>query len=58
MHGAWRKSSFSGGEVNCVEVAYTATVRVRDSKNPEGGILRFPESAWSPLINAMAWDER
>ncbi|WP_082860156.1 DUF397 domain-containing protein [Alloactinosynnema sp. L-07] len=58
MHGEWRKSSFSGSEVNCVEVAYTATVRVRDSKNPDGGMLRFPDDAWSPLIDAVTWDER
>jgi len=46
---AWRKSSFSQGNTNsdCVEVSWTSPVTaVRDSKNPEGGILTVPESAW------------
>ena len=33
----WRKSSFSGGTGQCVEVT---PVAVRDSKNPEGPTLR------------------
>lgn len=33
----WRKSSFSGGTGQCVEVTPRA---VRDSKNPEGPTLR------------------
>ena len=36
----WRKSSFSGGENSaCVEVVPTLDA-VRDSKNPDGPILR------------------
>jgi hypothetical protein len=36
----WRKSSFSGGENNaCVEVVRSLDA-VRDSKNPDGPILR------------------
>ena len=36
----WRKSSFSGGEnSNCVELVGTLDA-VRDSKNPNGPILR------------------
>lgn len=34
----WRKSSRSGEETNCVEVAHTLAA-VRDSKNPDGGVL-------------------
>lgn len=48
MHRAWRKSSFSDHAGACVEVAYSATVRVRDSKNPTGGTLTLPPVAWSP----------
>jgi hypothetical protein len=37
---AWRKSSYSSANGQCVEVAYaTATVAVRDSKNPTGPVL-------------------
>jgi len=45
----WRKSSFSngGGNSSCVEVGWAAgTTAVRDSKNPGGGMLAVPESAW------------
>jgi hypothetical protein len=36
----WRTSSYSGGENNdCVQVANTLEA-LRDSKNPDGGILR------------------
>lgn len=43
----WRKSSYSGGDNNCVEIAATgANVAVRDSKNPCGGALSFSPSAW------------
>jgi hypothetical protein len=42
-HAVWRKSSFSGTETACVEIAHPAeapTVGIRDSKNPSGGVLR------------------
>lgn len=43
----WRKSSYSGGDNNCVEIAATgANVVVRDSKNPCGGALSFSPGAW------------
>ncbi|MBC6451166.1 DUF397 domain-containing protein [Actinokineospora xionganensis] len=46
---AWRKSTFSAAnEAACVEIAYSTDLRVRDSKNPDGGTLRFPDSSWSP----------
>jgi hypothetical protein len=53
--GPWRKSTRSGGADNCVEVA-TATdhhVGVRDSKNPDGGILVFNPSAWSDFLEGV-----
>ncbi|CRK55670.1 hypothetical protein [Alloactinosynnema sp. L-07] len=52
MHAQWRKSSFSSiNEAECVEVAYQADVRVRDSKNPAGGDLTFGEAAWQRLVS-------
>jgi hypothetical protein len=39
----WRKSSYSGNEGSCVELAYSATSgAIRDSKNPDGGRLVVP----------------
>ncbi|HEV8558260.1 MAG TPA: DUF397 domain-containing protein [Actinophytocola sp.] len=49
---AWRKSSFSdGGGSSCVEVALGPVgVAVRDSKSPDGGVLRLPVGAWGRLV--------
>ncbi|MEU6993216.1 DUF397 domain-containing protein [Streptomyces sp. NPDC046465] len=54
---AWRKSSYSGGGSgggDCVEVAdlprHTA---IRDSKNPSGPALTFPQEAWAPFVTAI-----
>jgi hypothetical protein len=49
----WRKSSYSGGdsvESDCVEVAFTQAVRVRDSKNTAGPELKFSVEAWQAFI--------
>ena len=42
----WRKSSFSGSEANCVEIAASDRVLVRDTKNNSGAVLRFTPAAW------------
>ncbi len=42
----WRKSSFSGSQANCVEVAARNRVLVRDTKNKSGAVLRFTPAAW------------
>lgn len=47
--GHWRKSTFSQGNGNsaCVEVAWAPqATALRDSKNPDGGMLLLPERAW------------
>ncbi|MFE9575338.1 DUF397 domain-containing protein [Nocardia sp. NPDC006044] len=49
---SWFKSSYSGGNNDCVEVAYLGdgAVGVRDSKNPSGPALVFAPSAWDAFI--------
>ena len=46
----WRKSSYSNGQANCVELAALrggrTTVVVRDSKSPDGTRLIFAPDAW------------
>jgi hypothetical protein len=48
----WRKSSYSGATdgSNCVEVAFTQVVRVRDSKNTAGPELGFSADAWQAFV--------
>jgi uncharacterized protein DUF397 len=44
----WRKSAYSNGQANCVEVAANldGIVAVRDSKNPHGPALAFTPDEW------------
>ncbi|WP_327066323.1 DUF397 domain-containing protein [Kitasatospora sp. NBC_01302] len=48
----WFKSTFSGTETNCVEVAngFVEVIPVRDSKDPSGGALVFPADAWAAFV--------
>lgn len=48
----WRKSSKSGNEGNCVEVAdnLPGIVGVRDSKDPTGPALMFGPVAWQAFV--------
>lgn len=49
----WRKSSYSGGQGNCVEVGTTAAGRcagIRDSKSPERGHLAVRPAMLGALI--------
>lgn len=49
----WRKSSHSGDEGACVEVAVIpGTVAVRDSKDPAGPALLLPPAAWAAFATA------
>lgn len=48
----WQKSTRSGGNGNCVEVATVpGTVFVRDSKDPHGPKLTFTPDEWSAFID-------
>ncbi len=49
---AWRKSSYSSNNGNCVEVARNlpGAVAVRDSKDPDGPALVFTAEAWRAFV--------
>lgn len=53
--GVWIKSSLSTHNGNCVEVTGLAgdIIRVRDSKNPRGGILNFTTAEWDAFIGGV-----
>ncbi len=57
---AWRKSSYSGDQGNCVEVAdgFERLVPVRDSKVPGGPALTFTAKAWTDFVFALKSDRR
>lgn len=49
---SWRKSTRSGQQGACVEVAgLGGVIAVRDSKNPDGPALVFGRRAFSGLLN-------
>jgi hypothetical protein len=51
----WIKSSLSAYNGNCVEVADLTTerIRVRDSKNPRGAVLKFTPAEWDAFIGGV-----
>jgi hypothetical protein len=51
----WRRSSFCGNELECVEVSIKNNhVLTRDSKDPQGSVLVFPTAAWSDFLRALS----
>ena len=49
---AWRKSSFSNGATNCVEVAMLAdgSVGVRHSRRPDAEVIVYSRSEWASFV--------
>jgi len=48
----WKKSTYSGSQGNCVEVANMpgGGRAVRDSKNADGAVLRFDARQWQAFL--------
>lgn len=54
LTNTFKKSTRSGSNGQCVEVrADGDRVQVRDSKDPEGGILDVDPTAWRTLISEL-----
>ncbi|MCQ1580852.1 DUF397 domain-containing protein [Streptomyces parvus] len=53
---AWRTSSYSGGQGECVEVAPNLPhlVPVRDSTRPAGPAIAFGHDAWRAFVSDLA----
>ena len=51
----WIKSSLSFSNGNCVEVASLPDdeIGVRDSKDPEGPVLRFTSDEWHAFLGGV-----
>ncbi|MFB9238461.1 DUF397 domain-containing protein [Plantactinospora siamensis] len=51
----WRKSTRSGSNGNCVEVAVNLAqvVGVRDSKDPQGPTLVFKPAVWKGFVSSL-----
>jgi hypothetical protein len=48
---AWQKSSYSsGGQGNCVEVAVSSDVHVRDSKDTSLPAFQVAPAAWTQFL--------
>ncbi len=51
----WRKSSYSWSSGDCIEVAGnpSGVVNVRDSKDPNGGVLAFRPVQWDAFLGSV-----
>jgi hypothetical protein len=50
----WRKSTYSGGNGECVEVAFVGdVVAVRDSKDRGGPVHVFPSREWDAFVGGL-----
>ncbi|MBN6057302.1 DUF397 domain-containing protein [Nonomuraea sp. RK-328] len=55
----WHKSSASGDNGQCVEVATNlpGIIAVRDSKNPQGPVLTFTPGEWMAFLKGAVQGE-
>jgi hypothetical protein len=54
MSDAWRKSSYSGSQANCVEVGNASgLVNVRDTQDRQGPALTVSADAWSLFMTGI-----
>ena len=56
---AWRKSSYSNADGNCVELATPAAglIAVRDSWDPDGPVQIYPRAAMAAFVRAVKGGE-
>jgi Domain of unknown function (DUF397) len=53
---SWRTSSASGANGACVQVAHVAgEVWVRDSKDPDGLVLKLPCEGWAAFVDVLRY---
>ena len=52
ISGPWVKSTYSGPQGNCVEIAYLTAgrVAVRSSRHPAGPALVFTSAEWDAFL--------
>lgn len=54
MSDAWRKSTYSGSEANCIEVGNAAdVVKVRDTKDRQGPAITVSGDAWRQFTSRI-----
>ena len=51
---AWRKSTYSGTNGDCIETASgQGVILVRDTKSRDGGTLAFSAGAWVSFVTSF-----